>query len=67
MVIARESPRKNRGLILVKVTIPRPVPTSNAGTKEAAHIIICASMKPDTERAMREQEQANAKYAARLE
>ena len=67
MTMARVNPRKNRGLILRKVTIPRPTPMSNAGTRVAALIIICASIKPAAERAMREQEQANRKYAARLE
>ena len=56
MIITRESRRKNRGLILRKVIIPIPTPTSNAGIREAANKTICASIKPDTERAKSEKE-----------
>ena len=67
MMIAIESRRKKRALILWKITIPRPTPISNAGERDTALIIIFTSIRPDTARAMSEQEHANKKYTARLQ
>lgn len=61
MTIVIESYRKWRALILRKAIIPRPTPISRTGAKDAAFTIICASIKPDTERATREPELANKK------
>jgi len=67
MIITKESLRKNPGLILRKVTIPKAMPANNAGIREAANTTSCALTKPDIKRAMSEQTLANVKKAARLE